>query len=721
MEHRSAALVHRPWVVATIAGLLVWAIWAVGAMAMLERPVGDLVLRLPRPIAVQPAPVAAVVIDESSLARVGPLPWRRSVLAALIQLIRSRGARTVVVDILLADETRPEEDDALAAALAGGPAVLAAVLAPHAGWILPLEQFGGVTETAHAHAEVGPDGVVRSMAATKQARGASMPALSIAAARHAGWSGAVPVGRMLHPDFRQPPDSIPAVSAGTVLDGSLDPRAFEDLVVFVGMTASGTGDQFVIPVGPRDRPTPGVLVHASATASIFRGGLLRSPTAPTVLVLMLAVSLVTQLIRSIAGRLAVGRLAALSALLAAAAVLTLWWIDTQLPLASLLLVLWVSAAGREAMESIETQREAGAVLASLLETGPEGVHRHTPAGASERLRLARALQQQVARDAALRAVLLEGLREGVVLWDSSGRALVANDAIHKMWGTVPTLGEVAAMTGDSSADGSEVSGEFEREGRVFEIEIRPVAAGTLGLLRDVTAARQLERNRREVQRMVSHELKTPLSSISGFGAMIERYELSRPEQLRVAGLIRGEADRLGDMVRSFLDLERLGSGRWEADRVEVDLGELAARRCELLKTNAAQSGHRMIGTTNSMPVLGAEDLLTRLIDNLIGNALTHTPAGTEVRVTAAANDRAAELTVSDDGPGIDPAVLSRLFDRFVRGPGTSAGGSGLGLALVREIATWHGATVTVETQPGQGSTFTVRFPSGGAARSDNGS
>jgi two-component system OmpR family sensor kinase len=122
-----------------------------------------------------------------------------------------------------------------------------------------------------------------------------------------------------------------------------------------------------------------------------------------------------------------------------------------------------------------------------------------------------------------------------------------------------------------------------------------------------------------------------------------------------------------------------------------------------------------------MPVLGAEDLLTRLIDNLIGNALTHTPAGTEVRVTAAANDRAAELTVSDDGPGIDPAVLSRLFDRFVRGPGTSAGGSGLGLALVREIATWHGATVTVETQPGQGSTFTVRFPSGGAARSDNGS
>jgi two-component system OmpR family sensor kinase len=129
----------------------------------------------------------------------------------------------------------------------------------------------------------------------------------------------------------------------------------------------------------------------------------------------------------------------------------------------------------------------------------------------------------------------------------------------------------------------------------------------------------------------------------------------------------------------------------------------------------------MFRRTSSVRVTGSEDLLTRLIDNLVGNALKHTPAGTEIRVTVAPIDGAAELVVSDDGPGIDPGVVPRLFDRFVRGPDAGAGGSGLGLALVREIATWHGATVLVETRPGPGSTFAVRFPSVGAPRSDNGS
>ncbi len=118
-------------------------------------------------------------------------------------------------------------------------------------------------------------------------------------------------------------------------------------------------------------------------------------------------------------------------------------------------------------------------------------------------------------------------------------------------------------------------------------------------------------------------------------------------------------------------------------------------------------------------MIGSEELLTRLIDNIVGNAIKHSGEGTEVRVTVGTSGGTVELAVADDGPGIDPAAVPRLFDRFYRGPGSGAGGSGLGLALVREIASWHGATAEVESVVGRGSIFTIRFPALDDARSDD--
>lgn len=718
MNIRGIPVARRSMTVAALAALGVWSLWALGMLDIVERPVGDVMLRLPRPGVEAEGPFVAVLIDDPSVEGLGPLPWPRSVLAFMVDAIRAQGARAVVVDLLLTDRGPPAEDAALAAALDRGPTALAAVLAPHAGWILPDQRFGGPVRAAHAHAEVASDGVVRSIATSKQSGGLALPALSIAAARLAGWSGSIPVGEAVRPDFRQPPDAITAVSARQILNGVEEPHRFDGRVVFVGLTASGAGDQFVVPVGPRDRPAPGVLVHASAASSILRGGLLTVPSGWLVLSIMWAAVLAVQWLRSRTGRLAILRLAGIAGLLAASTVAALWWADVQLPLVSLLLVVAVSAVGREALESVEAQREAGKVLASLLDSESTTPGAELPIAVAGRLQLARRLQRQIARDSELRNALLDGLREGVVLWDGDGRVLLANDAAGRLWGTAPTRLEVTTALGEVGGATAEVKGEVEVDGHNLEVEVRSIDAGTLGLLRDVTAARELERSRREVQRMVSHELKTPLSSISGFGSMIERYELSREEQLRVAGLIRGEADRLGDMVRSFLDLERLGAGRWEGAQGPVDLAALARRRCDFLRPGAEQGRHPVtVSTSGSCAVIGSEDLLTRLIDNLVGNATRHTPEGTEVRVTVETFGATVELAVADDGPGIDPAALPRLFDRFFRGPGGGPGGSGLGLALVREIATWHGATVAVDSEVGRGSTFTVRFPAASAAGS----
>jgi signal transduction histidine kinase len=253
--------------------------------------------------------------------------------------------------------------------------------------------------------------------------------------------------------------------------------------------------------------------------------------------------------------------------------------------------------------------------------------------------------------------------------------------------------------------------ELERLGRSLELEIRPLQDGSLGIVRDISGRRELDRRRREMQRLVSHELKTPLSSIAGFGTMLESYSLSEDELRRVAGTIRGEAERLGEMVHTFLDLERLGTGHWEIDKEATDLADLTRRRCEVLTPSAAERGQSInLDTDQVRPILGAPQLLERLIDNLVGNALKFSPDGSAVDVELSEVDGGAVLSVSDHGPGIPEEAIPHLFERFYRVPGTGQSGSGLGLAVVQEIAAWHGATVEVESEQGHGTVFRVRFP-----------
>ena len=321
----------------------------------------------------------------------------------------------------------------------------------------------------------------------------------------------------------------------------------------------------------------------------------------------------------------------------------------------------------------------------------------------------RRLQEELARDRDLRRRLLEGLEEGVVLWDGEGRPLLGNAATTRLWGGTPDLHQVAAAAGVQPA-ALDQTVDLERDGRFLRVEVRPVQGGRLGLIRDVSATRELERRRRETQRLVSHELKTPLASIAGFGSMLQRYTLSEEELHRVAGLIQGEADRLGDMVRTYLDLERLGAGQLETERTLVDLVQVAQVRCEVLVPLAAERGQQ-IRFEGSDPALveGSTELLERVVDNLLGNALKYSPDGSTVEVSVL--DRPAPtLEVRDRGPGIPADALPHLFERFYRVPGTPARGSGLGLAVVKEVVDWHGGSLTVTSEEGRGSAFVVRFP-----------
>ncbi len=684
-----------------VASLLA-AIWLAGWLPVFERPLDDLVLRTTPLPGLEDIPVAAVVIDDASVHELGGLPPDRAALAAMVDRTWDAGAIGIALDILLLEDRTG--DERLAAALARGPTALAATFAVDGGgWLLPTAAFGGGGRAVHAYAETARDGVVRTIAATKQRAGVALPALSLAAAQMADPSIGAPAGSLIRPAFRPPPQALPAVSAAALITGRDDGARLRNRVVFIGVSATGAGDVFVVPTGRRGRPEPGVLVHASAAASLLTRRTLTAPSLPILAAGGFLVALAVDRLRPRRISLRPAVLAAAGLAIFGAAVAALSLTGIQLPVAGLLLAVPLAALLREGVEGRAAEREAGRLLDGLVTTlglrPPSGVAR----GAAGRLTAVRALQGELARRNALQRALLDGLEEGVVLWDAEGRPLATNQAAQRLWGRIPRVADLP--------DPERGRDTTARGGRLLEVSTAALDDRRLGLIRDVTAERELEARRREMQRLVSHELRTPLASIAGLADMVGRYALDPGELDRVAGLIGGESRRLMEMTEAFLDLERLAAGTWSGSREQVDLGLLVAARCELLAGAAAARGQTLtIEAREGCAVRGAAELLGRIVDNLVGNALKYSGDGTVVEVRTSTTDGTAAVEVRDHGPGIPAEALPRLFDRFFRVPGTSVAGTGLGLALVREVVEWHGGRVEVTSELGVGTVFRVELP-----------
>jgi len=210
----------------------------------------------------------------------------------------------------------------------------------------------------------------------------------------------------------------------------------------------------------------------------------------------------------------------------------------------------------------------------------------------------------------------------------------------------------------------------------------------------------------------SHELRTPLTSILGYAEIFDLGVSDRPAALATSmHAIRSEASRMGTLVDDLFLLAQLDRER-PLLQEPVDLAEIA-RGSVTGFTAAAPDRQVALHVSGPVPVVGDPHRLRQVVDNLVGNAVTHTPAGTVIEVSVATDDRGAVLTVHDDGPGIRPEDLDRIFEPFFRADPSrarSTGGAGLGLAIVSAIVTAHGGTVAIV--PGEGTTFEVRMASG---------
>ena len=241
----------------------------------------------------------------------------------------------------------------------------------------------------------------------------------------------------------------------------------------------------------------------------------------------------------------------------------------------------------------------------------------------------------------------------------------------------------------------------------------PAVQGVIVTSRDITERKQVERLKDELVSTVSHELRTPLTSLRGFTELMLTRDLARDQQRKFLEIIQGESIRLTNLLNDFLDIQRLESGRQAYNFSPTPLEALIR---EVAAIHIPDTGpHAFVAEfPDQLPRVRADaDRLRQVLSNLISNAIKYSPNGGRITVGAHSHEEKVIVWVADQGMGIPAEAVSHLFTKFFRvdnGDTRKIGGTGLGLALVKNIVGAHGGEVWVESTEGVGSTFFFTLP-----------
>jgi two-component system phosphate regulon sensor histidine kinase PhoR len=342
------------------------------------------------------------------------------------------------------------------------------------------------------------------------------------------------------------------------------------------------------------------------------------------------------------------------------------------------------------------------------------------------------------------AYLADLVGVGIVRLTDELRVEVANTAAHvflrrepgSMVGrtAIEALGDhrveaIARGARDAGWSSGEVALADEAGATGATLVVRARRSPILGVwlvLEDVAELRRLQRIRAEFIDNLSHELRTPITTI---GLLIEALARDAegaeaalapvpPKMRERIGKLEVETGNIAQMVAELLDLARIESGGRALHLDDVDLGRIATESVERLRTFADRQGVtlRVDVDPDLPPVRGEASRLGQVFANLVHNAVKFSPSGTDVRVhvgpAAGARPEMLAGSVSDDGPGISPTDQARIFERFYKADRTrtAGGGTGLGLAIARHIVEGHGGAIRVESQEGRGATFEFTIP-----------
>ena len=333
------------------------------------------------------------------------------------------------------------------------------------------------------------------------------------------------------------------------------------------------------------------------------------------------------------------------------------------------------------------------------------------------------------------------MSEGLVIFDDHGAVLTINSSAESILGcgAQPVFEDSAAdgcasylklsrdlhyiRTVEAALDGRPAVAEMERNGRLYRLSATPVErredsryAAVLFIV-DVTDRERAEQLRKEFSANVSHELKTPLTTIMGYAEIIGN-GIARTEDIpEFAGKIRLEAARLLSLIEDIIKLSRLDENELTSRFEPVELAEVCRSVVKKLSDKAQKADVSLTFAGSPCVVNGIESILYEILFNLTDNAIIYNRKGGEVRLSLTEAGGRATVVVEDTGIGIAHEHIDRIFERFYRvdkSHSRETGGTGLGLSIVKHGALLHGASLKLESEPGEGTRVTLTF--NGAAR-----
>jgi len=345
-------------------------------------------------------------------------------------------------------------------------------------------------------------------------------------------------------------------------------------------------------------------------------------------------------------------------------------------------------------------------------------------------------QQQATLDVQMQQkILFDSMLEGLLLLDRNGKITLANRAFQNLFRQKNDLRGKTILEALRVHELDELVHRVEASQPVLDYELKlpelsgrwlqvnaaaianstGVREGTILVFHDLTRLKQLERQREEFVANVSHELRTPLSLIKGYVETLLDGARENPEVAeRFLKIIERNAERLNLLIQDLLTISALESGQTQLDFQPVELRSLADKVFAHLQPKAA---NKNVTLRNELPPLvatGDVNRLDQVVTNLVDNAIKYGRAEGTVTVGGGkTTGNRLEIFVRDDGPGIPPAAIERVFERFYRvdkARSRDQGGTGLGLSIVKHIVQAHGGEVRVESQLGTGATFFFTVP-----------
>lgn len=328
--------------------------------------------------------------------------------------------------------------------------------------------------------------------------------------------------------------------------------------------------------------------------------------------------------------------------------------------------------------------------------------------------------------------ITENMQEGLIVLDKNLTILSVNNSASALFLNTSHCegGNFLVLTRNLSIhqlvkstllEGVGHNGIIELNGRSYQFLVNPVFHGTesreikgiILIILDITEKQEAEKVRREFSANVSHELKTPLTSISGYAELIEREMVEARDIPTFAQKIHGEASRLLSLIEDIIKLSELDEAGPGTDFIKVDLLALSQSVAERLAPQAEEKQVQFIIEGEPLYVQGNPRMLDELVFNLCDNAVRYNKEKGQVRIRLQMSPQGPQLKVEDTGIGIPTSHQNRIFERFYRvdkSHSKQTGGTGLGLSIVKHVAHYHHATLSLKSAIGVGTTILVTFP-----------